>query len=284
MNLKKLCEISEKPEIYEKGDAFMWDDEYISKKLLEIHLSQDTDLASRKKPAIEKTTGWILERLGKENADILDLGCGPGLYCEIFAGSGHRVTGVDISKRSIEYAREKALEKHLDISYINENYLNISFEEKFDLIVMIFCDIDVLVPVERDRLLDIVFKALKPGGMFIFDTMNGETTGIMKDGERNWEVSETGFWKDSPHMALSESFHYPENNVFLNQTIVFSEPDEYRTYRFWMNYYEFSGLRPVLEERGFSGVKKHENVLTSDDFYCGSAVTFYETVKPERII
>ena len=114
MNLKNLCSITKRPILYEKGNAMMWDDEHISQFLLETHLSQESDLASRKMPAITKTVNWILQQTGKEHADILDLGCGPGLYCEILAENGHRVTGVDISKRSIEYAKEKAAAKKSD--------------------------------------------------------------------------------------------------------------------------------------------------------------------------
>ncbi|WFN36391.1 class I SAM-dependent methyltransferase [Methanomicrobium antiquum] len=279
MNIKKLSEISKKPILYEKGNAFMWDDEHISKILLETHLNQDTDLASRKQPSIEKTVSWILEKLGRDNADILDLGCGPGLYCEIFAEKGHSVTGVDISKRSIEYAKEKASDKGLDITYINKNYLDISFDEKFDLIMMIFCDIDVLIPDERDKLLDIVFKALKPGGIFIFDTMNEKTAEIMKDGEKSWEVTDAGFWKNEPYLAMSESFYFPENKVFLNQHIIYSEPEDYRTYRFWTHYYDYSDLKPVLERAGFKGIASHKNILNQEDFYCSEAVTFYVGIK-----
>jgi hypothetical protein len=78
MDLKRLEQITQKPPLYEKGNSEMWNDDHISKYLLETHLSQDSDLASRRKPAIEKTVGWIIERLGKENAKILDLGLRPG--------------------------------------------------------------------------------------------------------------------------------------------------------------------------------------------------------------
>ncbi|WP_157202230.1 hypothetical protein [Methanoplanus limicola] len=40
MDLIKLHSITEKPAIYEKGNAVMWDDEHISKILLEAHLGR----------------------------------------------------------------------------------------------------------------------------------------------------------------------------------------------------------------------------------------------------
>jgi 2-polyprenyl-3-methyl-5-hydroxy-6-metoxy-1,4-benzoquinol methylase len=279
MNLEKLRSLSEKPILYEKGTAVMWDDEHISTFLLETHLSQDSDLASRKMPAIKKTVDWILRESGKENAEILDLGCGPGLYCEILAEKGHRVTGVDISKRSIEYAMEKASAKNLEIEYINRNYLDISFKERFDIVIMIFCDFDVLVPDERARLLHNVYMALKPGGIFIFDTMNSKTPEIMNVHEKNWEVTDSGFWKNTSYMALSESFHYEKEKVILSQTIVFSEPEEYQVYRFWTHYYGYPDLKPLLEDEGFTGITCHENLLSAGDFQSGDAVTFYKAIK-----
>ena len=280
MDFKRFEQITQKPPLHEKGNHEMWNDEHISKILLETHLSQESDLASRRKPAIEKTVGWILDRLGKENAKILDLGCGPGLYCEMLTEAGHDVTGVDISKRSIDYARKAAQEKGLDIEYVNENYLKLDIPGKFDLVMMIFCDFDVLNPGERDNLLEKAYSALKPGGIFIFDTMNDRTPATMRPGERTWETAGSGgFWKAEQYLALSESFHYEEEKVILNQTIVYSEPDDYRVYRFWTHYYNVDDLKPVLEKKGFSGVACHENVLSEEDFYCADAVDFYVGVK-----
>ena len=120
MNLADIISKIEKPKIYEKGTAFMWTDEHISKQLLNIHLNPDIDLGSRKKSTIEKTANWILDtQKEKGKLNILDLGCGPGLYTEIFAKAGHNVTGIDISKNSIEYAKKCAKDKKLDITYLN---------------------------------------------------------------------------------------------------------------------------------------------------------------------
>lgn len=138
MQLSRLQIISRPPRLYEKGNASMWEDDHISRHLLEIHLNQDTDAASRKRPAIQKTVQWIESHLHGSDTHILDLGCGPGLYCELLAEHGHQVTGVDFSKRSIAYAKQEAAAKHLNIEYLHQNYLNLQFESQFDLVMMIF--------------------------------------------------------------------------------------------------------------------------------------------------
>lgn len=63
----------------------MWTDAHISKQLLNVHLNPDIDLASRKKASIESTVNWILNSVNLEKMNILDLGCGPGLYAELMA-------------------------------------------------------------------------------------------------------------------------------------------------------------------------------------------------------
>ena len=110
----------------------MWTDPHISKKLLELHINPNHDIASRSPEKIDKLTDWILEKCNKNNMDILDLGCGPGLYAEIMAQKGHNVTGVDFSENSIHYALKKAKQKQLNIKYFCRNYLELDFENQFD--------------------------------------------------------------------------------------------------------------------------------------------------------
>jgi len=50
---------------------------------------------SRKYSSIKSTAKWILSKTSKQQMNVLDLGCGPGLYSELFANEGHIVTGVD---------------------------------------------------------------------------------------------------------------------------------------------------------------------------------------------
>tara|TARA_B100000614_G_C14505867_1_gene476528 strand:+ start:994 stop:1272 length:279 start_codon:yes stop_codon:yes gene_type:complete len=55
MKIIDILNSTTKPEIYTKSTANMWTDEYISKQLLDVHLNEELDLASRKKTTIDKT-------------------------------------------------------------------------------------------------------------------------------------------------------------------------------------------------------------------------------------
>jgi len=247
----------------------------ISGHLLEMHLSQETDAASRKKDTVRRTVQWIETHLHDGENTILDLGCGPGLYCEMLAEHGHLVTGVDYSERSVAYAKREAARRNLNIDYAHRNYLHMDFECRFDLAMMIFCDFDVLVPEDRTRLLKKIHRALKPGGLFVFDTLNPNAPGTLKVPGRSWEAADTGFWKNAPYLALSETFHYEEANVILQQHTVCSESDPPAVYRFWTHYSRQEDLEPILNKQGFTVVSLHENLLPDDGTGASGMVTFY---------
>ena len=161
------------------------------------------------------------------------------------------------------------------IDYIHQNYLDLSFENRFDLVMMIFCDFDVLIPEERTRLLQNIYRALKPGGIFIFDTLNPLAPEKMNIPGKTWDAAVTGFWKDEPYLVLSESFHYKEEYVILQQHIVFSQSEKPAVYRFWTHYYHQDILTSILQKQELSHIESYENILPDDGTGMNEMVTFY---------
>jgi len=275
MNITDIISKTEKPKIYEKSSVFMWTDKHISKQLLDIHLNPDIDLGSRKKSTIEKTANWILEtQKEKGKLTILDLGCGPGLYAEIFAKKGHNVTGIDISKNSIEYAKKSAKDKRLDITYLNTSYLEENLQlDNYDLVVLIFTDLGVLTPTERESLLKLISRVLKKGGTFIFDVLKDQEI-EKKTSPKTWEVSKGGFWKETPYLALSESFLYKEEKVILFQHNILDAEGNIETYRFWTHLFSKNDVRKMLDIHRFININFKEDILPEGDMWNGSNVIF----------
>jgi 2-polyprenyl-3-methyl-5-hydroxy-6-metoxy-1,4-benzoquinol methylase len=273
MNILDILNSTQKPEIYTKSTANMWTDTYISKQLLEVHLNEELDLASRKKTTINATIDWILGD-SKSKMNILDLGCGPGLYTEILAEKGHDVTGVDFSENSIEYAHKSAITKGLEIEYIIGDYLEVDLgENQYELIYMVFTDFGVLMPDDQQQLLSKILQALRPGGVFIFDVLN-DTDIESKISPKSWEATSEGFWRPSAYIALSESFLYYDEKVLLSQHTIVEPNDELTTYRFWAHFYSDDDLMKIIDKHGFVNPTFHRDVLPEGDKWNGDNVTF----------
>ncbi len=67
----------------------------------------------------------------------LDLGCGTGVKSIFLARKGFKVTGVDISKKAIDYAKENAKEAGVEVKFFAADATDLSFlgDEKFDFIL-----------------------------------------------------------------------------------------------------------------------------------------------------
>jgi 2-polyprenyl-6-hydroxyphenyl methylase / 3-demethylubiquinone-9 3-methyltransferase len=114
----------------------------------------------------------LTQQVGAEVAGLraLDIGCGGGFLAEEFAALGCRVTGVDPSPVSIGVARAHAAGRGLHIDY------RVGAGE--DLPVpgaafgLAYC-CDVLEHVsDLDRVIAETARALRPGGLYLFDTIN----------------------------------------------------------------------------------------------------------------
>jgi SAM-dependent methyltransferase len=252
--LSQLTEFQKKPEPFTPGEALFWDDPHISKHMLAAHLDPDTEAASRRPPVIDRSVEWLIATLPLRAGDsLLDLGCGPGLYASRLARAGLRVTGVDYSHRSIEYARQSASENNLQITYRYENYLELMDEDQYDAALLIYGDFCPLNPGQRAKLLQNVHRALKPGGKFVLDVSTRKLRQRYHN-QNGWRALETGFWKSDPHLLLEDGFDYPEQSIWLDQFITIEADGKISVYRNWFQDYTPDTITAELDQNRFTVV------------------------------
>ena len=252
IDLRLLRALTRKPSLFTPSDFSFWTDPYIAKHILHAHLNPDTDAASRKPETIQRSAQWIAQFVKMKPGDrLLDLGCGPGLYCQQFAKYGCDVTGIDLSSHSIDYAKNQFSSKDPDISYLCQDYLELDFVQSFDIITLIYGDFCTHENSDRNRLLKRVYQALKPGGVFIFDVFTKKYA-MEYVKENDWFVTlKDGFWSPKPHLVLTKRFHYPKDSIVLSQYAIISDVGATRICRIWHHYYTTRNITRLLKEYGF---------------------------------
>lgn len=266
VDLEFLIESQKPPSPFTPGDKSFWDDPYISAQLLKAHLDPNTDIASRKHDTIKKSVDWIITSLDLNVGDqVLDLGCGPGLYASLFARQGMKVTGIDLSPRSIDYARKEAEVNHFEINYRCENYLELKDRGLYDAVLLIFGDFCTFNKDQRQRILSNVHRALKPGGRFVLDVSTWEHR--KKHGlQNNWYASEGGFWRPGLHLVLEQGFDYPADQIYLDQYNIIEAECEPCIYRNWFQDYDPTRINRELVSAGFMVIGLWNDL-------CGSTLT-----------
>jgi SAM-dependent methyltransferase len=168
---EELEKINTRPvpfEFYTASD--LWTDEHTSKQMLSFHLNEEIDVSSSNAAFIDRSVEWIAPHFNiGAGTKIADFGCGPGLYATKLAQKRAVVTGIDFSKRSIQYAQEAAIREGLSIHYINQDYLDYETDDRFHLILMMMCDFCALSPIQRKKMLSKFHTFLESGGFVLLD-------------------------------------------------------------------------------------------------------------------
>jgi SAM-dependent methyltransferase len=237
-----------RPTPFQPSDAPFWDDPYIATQLLAAHLDETHDAASRPGSVIEASVAALVERgIITAGTRVLDLGCGPGLVSAALARAGARVTGIDVSAGSIEYAREHSGD--LGIDFRVQDFFTIDDVDAYDVVLQSYGELATFSDEMLRSLLARIERALAPGGVLVFD-VSTPALRAQSAGKASWESCVGGLWRPVPHLVLTQRHEF-DGQITCEQYVVIDDEGP-TAYRMWFHDYTPETLRPNLESAGFT--------------------------------
>ena len=125
----------------------------------------------------------ILQREGVKPRTVVDLACGTGSVTEILARKGYPVVGVDMSEEMLTVAAMKTMDLEPRPMFSCQLLQELRLPRGVDMAVCALDSLDyILDPNDCKEAIRRVYKALNPGGIFIFDVNTPEKLRAM-DGQ-----------------------------------------------------------------------------------------------------
>lgn len=256
-----------RPLPWSEGDNIPWNDPEFSNRMLAEHLSQSHDAASRRYERIDEHVAWIHTSLLHETPSrILDLGCGPGLYSSRLAARGHTCTGIDFSPASIAFAREQARIEQLECTYRREDIRTADFGAAYEMVMLIYGEVNVFPPVVLSDMLRRAHAALAPGGRLLLEPSTAASIRRIGAEPTSWSAAQSGLFSARPHLLLEEHFWHEEQRATTNRYYLIDATSGAVT-RYAISYqaYEPDELRDLVESAGFSDVRFFPSLTGAPD-------------------
>ena len=244
-------------EPWQEGDNIPWNEPGFSERMLQEHLSQAHDAASRRFTRIDQHVAWIHQAmLNGEPGCVLDLGCGPGLYASRLAQLGHSCQGIDFSPASIDYAGATASQLGLDCSYTHQDVRQAEFGAGFNLAMMIFGEFNVFKPSDASLLLDKIYQALKPCGTLLLEVHGLAVIKRLGEQSSEWSAVPGGLFSPRPHLLLEQGFWNEAQQATTRRYLVIdAETGEVERYAASYQGYTNAEYMRLLEAHGFIEVR-----------------------------
>ena len=125
----------------------------------------------------------FLEKEGLKPRTVADLACGTGSATRILARRGYQVTAVDLSEEMLTEAMNKCADLEQLPVFVHQNLARLRLPRAVDMAVCFLDSLDyILDPADCAAAIRQTYKALNPGGIFIFDVNTPEKLRAM-DGQ-----------------------------------------------------------------------------------------------------
>lgn len=114
---------------------------------------------------------FILGKL-KPGDEVLDMGCGTGRFTVPMAEKVRKVTGLDLCPAMIEKAREKTMQRGLDVEFREGDMTSLPFaDNSFDVVTSMVALMHIPLN-QRQNAFSEAARVLKPGGKMIINVKN----------------------------------------------------------------------------------------------------------------
>jgi SAM-dependent methyltransferase len=166
---------------------------------------------------------------------ILDLACGRGRHAKCIHELGFSVIGIDLSKESILEAK-KYENEHLQ--FFIQDMRNFSLPKNFQLILSLFTSFGYFEDTEDNfRVLQSVYKHLKPKGYFVLDFFNSE-----------WVLNHLIEYEQKILENISfDIFKFIENQKIVKKIVINNEKTFYEK----VSLFSSEDLELMLKKTGF---------------------------------
>ena len=135
------------------------------------------EFAQRVESLHNKSQSDVFIGLIPKGCSILDLGCGSGRDAKIFADSGYKVTGVDLSTKMIDNCQKRKINANFHVMDIT----SLKFEDETYDAIWANASFIHLSKKEIKKGLDEANRVLKRSGIVYISVKEGKTEGIEKD-------------------------------------------------------------------------------------------------------
>lgn len=99
---------------------------------------------------------------------VVELGCGTGSLTELLARRGYAMTAIDLSTDMLAVAEQKC--RGLDVLFLCQDMSRLTLLEPADAVISCLDSVNYVTrPAALRRTFRRVYKALAPGGLFLFD-------------------------------------------------------------------------------------------------------------------
>ncbi|HHX65293.1 MAG TPA: methyltransferase domain-containing protein [Chloroflexi bacterium] len=145
----------------------------------------------------------LLERHPVAGRTMLDLACGTGTVAIAMARTGWKVIGIDQSAEMLAEARAKVKDIEIDLEWSRQDMRRFTLPEPVHLVTCLYDSMNYMLTNE-DLLATFrrTFRALHPGGLFLFDMNTAWAFATFWDGDT--------YFTDTPNLSVVfQSLYYP---------------------------------------------------------------------------
>lgn len=228
-----------------EGLAFDFKNVFNAKEYLYFY--QDTLNVERLKREID----FLIRYAELDNPlEILDLACGHGRHTNALAQIGHQVTGIDFNQDFLKIAQEEASKLGIKVKYIHEDMRKINYNNVFDRIFVLFTAIGYFDEDQNEEVFKNIFNALKPNGIFCFDSHNRDTF-------LTYFLPSSVVEREGNFMIDQHTFDSLIGRCITKRTVIINQLT--KSFQYNVRFYNPTEIVKLFKQIGFSSVKFYED-------------------------